>query len=468
MKYLIPIFLLLACYTKSSAQYFNEVFKKDHPPTDLQKDVDLVKKKLEKEHVNLYKYIGKKQLNFKFDSLKQTITKPEKSFFFNVKLLSILTTIGDGHLNAYIDYSKLTSADTSDNKEVKAQHPVYLFDYKVIACKLYILKNNSKDPTITPGTEILSINSIPASEVISRLSACIPSDGYNKTFKEFILNAGSFPSLFTGVFYNIDTLKLQLKTKDIIRNVKVVPYMGPTLTTYSTPKPPPNAEWKLLTADSSIAYLKVRSFENDLISSDKGFHEIFNNINKSKAKILILDLRGNTGGSIAWSGSLLTYFIDEPIRFFKRSESLTDGYLLRGLNKIRDRQIDWFKSYNAFSIITPAAENFKGKVYVLINGGCFSATSLFLANLKQLKKATFVGEETGGSSNLWTAGIMQKIDLPTSKLTLTYGILPLEFGDPTDQLGHGIMPDVPITYTIEDYLAKKDLELDWVLKDIVK
>jgi hypothetical protein len=30
------------------------------------------------------------------------------------------------------------------------------------------------------------------------------------------------------------------------------------------------------------------------------------------------------------------------------------------------------------------------------------------------------------------------------------------------------MPDVPITYGIEDYLSAKDLELDWVLNDIRK
>ena len=31
---------------------------------------------------------------------------------------------------------------------------------------------------------------------------------------------------------------------------------------------------------------------------------------------------------------------------------------------------------------------------------------------------------------------------------------------------YGVMSDVSITYQIEDYLAGKDLELDWVLKDI--
>jgi C-terminal processing protease CtpA/Prc len=42
------------------------------------------------------------------------------------------------------------------------------------------------------------------------------------------------------------------------------------------------------------------------------------------------------------------------------------------------------------------------------------------------------------------------------------------FGDITNIDGRGVMPDVPITNRIEDYIAGKDLELDWVMKDIEK
>ncbi|WP_448636439.1 S41 family peptidase [Pedobacter panaciterrae] len=111
---------------------------------------------------------------------------------------------------------------------------------------------------------------------------------------------------------------------------------------------------------------------------------------------------------------------------------------------------------------------FKGKIYVLINGGSFSASSLLAANMRNLKNVTFVGEETGGSKNVWTAGIIKNMTLPTSKLSLAYGNMPAYFGDITNIDGRGLMPDVSISYTIEDYLANKDLEMDWVLKDIAR
>jgi C-terminal processing protease CtpA/Prc len=40
----------------------------------------------------------------------------------------------------------------------------------------------------------------------------------------------------------------------------------------------------------------------------------------------------------------------------------------------------------------------KEKIYVMINGGSFSASSLISSNLKT-PKVTFVGEETGGAFN---------------------------------------------------------------------
>jgi C-terminal processing protease CtpA/Prc len=66
--------------------------------------------------------------------------------------------------------------------------------------------------------------------------------------------------------------------------------------------------------------------------------------------------------------------------------------------------------YSSNSQSKPRAINknaFKGKVYVMINRGSFSASSVISSNLKGSKRATFVGEETGGAYNGTVAGIMQ-------------------------------------------------------------
>jgi len=63
---------------------------------------------------------------------------------------------------------------------------------------------------------------------------------------------------------------------------------------------------------------------------------------------------------------------------------------------------------------------------------------------------------------------LKSLTLPASQLLLRYGTLPAYFGDISRIDGRGVMPDVEIAYQMEDELAAKDLELDWVLKDMEK
>jgi hypothetical protein len=48
----------------------------------LKSDVDFTYRKLQELHPNLYWYISKEALDYKFDSLKATITKPITKFEF--------------------------------------------------------------------------------------------------------------------------------------------------------------------------------------------------------------------------------------------------------------------------------------------------------------------------------------------------------------------------------------------------
>ena len=106
---------------------------------------------------------------------------------------------------------------------------------------------------------------------------------------------------------------------------------------------------------------------------------------------------------------------------------------------------------------------FDGKLYVLINGGSFSASSIISSNLKGSKRATFVGEETGGDYNGTVAGFMPIVKLPHSHLKVRIGIMNVAPYYQTEILGHGIFPDVSIQPTLEDKIQEKDPELNWIL-----
>ncbi len=110
--------------------------------------------------------------------------------------------------------------------------------------------------------------------------------------------------------------------------------------------------------------------------------------------------------------------------------------------------------------------SFKGKVYVLINGMSFSASSIISSNLKGSKRATFVGEETGGAYNGTVAGFMPLVKLPNSELKIRIGLMLIAPHYKTEINGRGIFPDVPITPTLQDRIKGNDPEMDWILNDI--
>jgi C-terminal processing protease CtpA/Prc len=464
MKNIFATLCLVALSIYAHAQYVDEIAKKLHDPKELRKDVDFARQKLEKEHVNLYKYISKKQLDYKFDSLKQTITQPMISLRFNVKLMSVLSTIGDGHLSSTYDGTKFTKADIDYFQKPKKQPGITTLDYLILNNRLYVKQNNSNDQSIKTGDEILKIENVPVANIIDTMMKAIASDGYNKTFKQFILNQQQFDQYYKFIWGSKDTTRIEIRNNKEIRKTTLKPEEKSNVQiNISNTKP---LTFKFLKPDSSAAYLKVRTFALD--STFKGFEDVFKTIKQAKSKTLVLDLRGNTGGDIGWSANLFSYLTTTPANYFKRPDELIKNYLIPGLNKLRDKQIKFYQRSQYLNKIIPQHNGFESRLYLLTNGGTFSAASLLTANIKKYRAVTIIGEETGGSRNIWTAGEMKSELLPESKMVLRYGILPFTFGDETDNTGRGIMPDVPLTYTIEDMLANKDLEMDWVTNDIEK
>lgn len=138
MKFLaLPVFILFFCATiPLNAQHLEQMSKQLYQPADFKKDIDLVQTTLEKEHPNLYLYISKKKLDYKFDSLRKTIDKPLTPIALYVKLLHVISSIGDGHLTVELDYSKLTPQDIATLKKPLFQHPIYQFNYYLTGNRL--------------------------------------------------------------------------------------------------------------------------------------------------------------------------------------------------------------------------------------------------------------------------------------------------------------------------------------------
>jgi C-terminal processing protease CtpA/Prc len=161
---------------------------------------------------------------------------------------------------------------------------------------------------------------------------------------------------------------------------------------------------------------------------------------------LILDIRDNLGGSLSEINTLYSYLTDKEFTLIKPPEmtSRTSGMYqnyFRGqtvflqflvllvirsfwqaITLIIQKEDHYYFREFASRSTKPRSNAFKGKIYVLINGASFSASSIISAKLKYEKRAVIVGEETGGANDGTVAGVNNTVTLPHSKLSLPIGL----------------------------------------------
>lgn len=464
----LPVYLIAFSYSVHAQLYYPS-FDKKNSVSNARADIDFIKKTLEKEHPNLYIYVSEKDFSRKIDSLKRSIKQPITLLKLRNGLLSVLTTVGDGHISLRIegtdDEIAATKAATSKT------YPIEQFNYKVIQGKLFITGNAEAKAQIPVGTEVLAINDIAISDMLSSFYQLIPSDGYNQSFKPLVLNRGLIPDFFTQVYGLQNSLSFKVKINDSTRVVVVnaVPLLktAPFIALAAT------SDFKFLPNGS--AYLKVGSFPRNPFDSFSGvpgmpasgvmsdltsqYASVFWKLSNARATSLILDLRNNLGGDFVAATHFFSYLINKPSLFAK-----VDDKVLNDKLKTPDEHV----KYGSVTLINPQSASFRGKLYVLINGSTFSAASLLAANLQGMGKAVFIGEETGGGRNTLMGGVIKDVVVPHSGMILRFGNVQMETPVQDKITGRGVMPDVPISYTIAEYLNGTDKELEWAKADIEK
>ena len=511
--YFLLVFTILFQFSCTSIKEMNFlVTDKKHTPAELIKDVDFAYMMLTKGHPGVYWYISKEKLDFKFDSLKKTLTTPLTTKEFYKKMAPLIAEVKCGHTRLIF----VTKTFTKREKDsiAKLGKPISQLGYKVINNKLYVNSINKKLTKAKKGDEILAIGDVPSLEIINNLERNYASDGYNETFKAAVLNR-AFANWYTTIYDNRDTLNFKIKNRDSIFNLAVTTIKKEEKKDTSKVKSPivklskdsllagknlakqklrlrykgsdelkkPLLDLKFLEKDSSVAYLKVKSFSFPYADFDRFFKESFATIKTGNTKNLILDLRDNGGGSLTACRNLFAYLVDKDFVYLTQTEvdRRFNPYLhskgIVNAIKVVPFQIvnsiilmknkDKYKlNYKGMKPLHPKRDHFDGKLYVLINGYTFSASALISANLQQIKRATFIGQETGGGYNGCVAGSIPVLSLPNSKLKLRMGLYPVRPNAHTEIIGRGIFPDYEIKSTIEDIIAGKDKELDWVLNNL--
>ncbi|MFD2564271.1 S41 family peptidase [Aquimarina rubra] len=510
------IVMLSSC---ASVEKYNQQISKIHSPEELRQDVDYAYKKLKKLHPDVNWYISKDELDKKIDDLKDGLTEPLTTKEFYKLFAPVITSIKQGHLSIHVPSKKQSKKEIKEKG--KRDSPFNSLSFYASANKLFVKKVFKGDTTLIAGSQVMSIDGKQVEDLLDSFKALHSSDGYNQTFiPEFV--GSRFGFFYANTHKQKDSILLNLKLEDSVYD-KYLYANYDEIKPSSKKDSVPSAKKKLSRSDKKIAketrkkvrkknykygynkktkeyhrnfsfleseaeipvaYMKIRSFTNG--GFKEFYKESFAKIDSAKCKNLVIDLRGNTGGRLVEIDDLYSYLTDKEYIFIEKSKMtgrlsflypyfhtkswptktvatiLSPVLGVYQIFKVKKENREAYFKFKQSKLRKPKSNTFTGKVYVLINGESFSASSILSTHLKATKRATFVGEETGGAYNGTVAGVYAKVELPNSKINMRIGLMKINAPYTIEPDGYGIKPDIPIKRTMNNV----DEELQWVIKDI--
>jgi len=417
-----------------------EKFSKVYTKNDYLADLVQLGQKLVTIHPHALKFISKDQFWKNIENKKSLITEKTTYGEFAWHCKAIIASIGCSHTssstmqNAYHEYAILP---------IENSFPLQI---RWINNQLYVvhpLKNSDK---VKAKDEILSINGIETSKIMTDIFEHIPAQANIQTYKTQHFNT-YFASL---IAYSLGLPKsYEITIKDKAGSVKLNKAEKMATELYD---PSINSCLKDLCLEFSnekTAIVTISSFNYYEWNNYPEFKAFIDSsmklINAKKPEYLIIDVRYNRGGSQYPSIYLLQHLMDKPFTYYSKAEfeGKTD------------------KIYGE-ELIYPFENRFKGKVYFLIDGNGNSTTGHFMSLVKANNLGTIIGEELG-SNQFCTAGQtlfrLKNTKLEISAANNTHISTAIKLPD-----NKGILPDYYVSQNIDEYLNKVDVVKNYTLK----
>lgn len=468
--------LCLIVYLSGFSQTKKFDIQKKYSVKQVLADIDYTEKYLIKFHPDPFRYISKDSLHSFVEYTKSKIDTPLTEMQIRFYIKRIVAKIGCGHTDV--------AASKQYTKAVKKlNRPILpLNTFVVDTNRLFVLNNLSKDTTIKPGDEIISIDKRPAKTILKTIYSVTTSDGYNETYKKQGTRFYWFKYYYSFCFGFKPEYYVTIKHKDNSITNYTLAAISSLKDTIILPKKDSvhvirktkTCSYSTIKNNKDIAVIDIDGFKGR--HWRKFFKKTFKDIHRKRIENLVIDLRDNGGGQINDGLHFLSYIIHEkmylPIDREPNLMMFNPRYKMNFGSRLTPfifctMMPQWPKSgrLRHYFIKLPKKKNaYKGNVYVLINGKSFSMSGVASSYLKYKANATIIGEETGGNITGSNAVISGKIKLPNSHIQIFIPMYHLYHDINVKNEGHGLMPDYPTHYSKEDILNGIDLDLIKVLE----
>lgn len=319
-------------------------------------------------------------------------------------------------------------------------------------------------PMIPPGSEILSINGVPADELRATMLDYYP--GTREAQKVFYLQEHFSQALwFVHGLRGPFTVELQEPgtAGPVRRLVAGVNALEPE---------PEASRWDPLPPDGIL--LTWNAFEDPRGVFSDFLGELFSAVRDRNIRRLVVDLRGNQGGAAAYGDQILSRLTSLPFRQVLRSDVTVSPEVRKEFLSYVPPFLRWFPVQYIHPLLRPLwtteegrvasmsfdpihpDENelrFAGEVVVLTGPGTMSSASLFAATIQSHGLGVLVGEATGGHATHY--GNVVELHLPHTGLKVWV---------PTS-VNHGngtgpVVPDYQVYQTVPDLVDGRDTVLE--------
>ncbi len=460
----LVILLLIFSFSESFSQ------TKYYTPSQVSQDLDYLNKYLKKWQPSYYNYTSKAEMDNTYSLLKESNKTDISAQKLKILVTKAINKVGCGHM--WVEGVK--------GIQILDSIKSVPFDPYILENKIYVRRYLVSDTLLKNGDEIISINGITADSLIKTTSELLLTDANNFTYKTYWLE-----HLFYGFFYQIygvsEDLEIEVKSKNELSRKVIIPSIYRNKTNIRYYRNVPDSS-DIVLAGKGINLLKLKNIESTALIDFENFNgkhqrstykKIFKYLNNNKVENLVIDLRDNGGGNVFKGYNFLKYLINNTFFGFNisRKPNLTfmnpkfkSGFFERITPILFMANPFQYPNKNGWNHFFPFMKklknHFDNNIYVITNGQTFSMASSVATLLKYKRNAKIIGEETGGSEYATRAMATGKIKLPNSGIKVNFNVYQYKLNGIDKDSGHGLLPDYPIQYSVEDRFSKRDLELE--------
>jgi len=467
-------------------------------PAAYQADASVLRRALEILHPGLYRYNSPVELERRFAELETRLASARTPAAAYLAIARFTSTLRCGHTFPNPANQPNATADA-----VFRRTPRVPFYFRWLDGRMVVTHDASAERAFPRGTEVLAINGVPTATILSRLLQYARTDGANDAKR--VANLSIHPAerweafdIYFPLVFPQASGQWSFKVRspgESPRSVRATPatvsqrmavYDSLRRITRDTTSPP----WIFRMDDDGVATLAMPSWVTFNDHWDwRGFIDrAFAELAARRATTLVVDLRGNEGGTSV-GDAILAHLTDHEIvptqlRRYTRYQAIPAD--LKPYLDTWDRSFDdWGSSVtpaptppgggadgffrltrtgdeSGGSVIRPVAPRFGGKVFVLVGADNSSATFEFALAVREQRLGTLVGQPTGGNQRGINGGAFYFLRLPNSGVEVDLPLI--GFFPPHDRPNAGLTPDVTVRLTAKDIAEGRDPEVAAVRK----